>query len=80
MSILNFLFVFKRKLSIKSTQDSVQKEHIKKTSNNLLKLIILVELVIFLGTVSVLNFSLAFLIALFYVPATVLAFTDISNM
>jgi glycosylphosphatidylinositol transamidase len=68
------------KLSTKSILDPIKREHVKRTSDNLLRLIIIGELVIFLGTLSVLNFSLAFLISLFYVPVTVLAVADISNI
>lgn len=57
----------------------VQRQYIKTTSDNLIKLFVLLELVIFLGTLSLLNFSLALLIAIFYVPVSILSIANISS-
>lgn len=56
-----------------------EQESIKQTSEKLLRIFVLLGLTIFLGTVSLLNFSLAFLIALIYVPVSVIAVQVVSN-
>lgn len=49
------------------------------TSEKLVRLLGLLGLTIFLGTLSLLNFSLAFLIALFYVPASIFVIQPFKN-
>ena len=49
------------------------------TAEKLVRLLGLLGLTIFLGTLSLLNFSLAFLIALFYVPASIFVIQPFKN-
>ncbi len=49
-------------------------------SQNVIKFITLIALVIFLGASSLLNFSFAFFIALFYVPICILSIQNVTNM
>ncbi|CAF0726519.1 unnamed protein product [Brachionus calyciflorus] len=58
---------------------STRKEHRNETSEKLKKLLVLLSLTIFVGTVSLLNFSLSFFIAIFYSPISLLAVQDFSN-
>lgn len=55
-----------------SIHEQEGRSYLIETSEKLLKLLGLLQLTIFLGTLSLLNFSFAFLISLFYVPAAVL--------
>ena len=63
-------------LNLKSSGKS---QYIVETSQKLLKFIILLFLVLFLGTLSLLNFSLALLLAIFYVPVSLFAISQVSN-
>ncbi|RNA00772.1 glycosylphosphatidylinositol anchor attachment 1 isoform X1 [Brachionus plicatilis] len=63
-------FIFKTRLSSNGN---------KTEAENINKLIILLSLTIFVGTISVLNFSLAFFIAIFYSPVSILAIQRVNN-
>ena len=69
-----FIF-FLRKLKLKSEKLINNTE----LSRNILCFLTMLALVMFMGTLSLLNFSLAFLIALIYVPITLLAIQTIDN-
>ena len=66
---------FQRKLKLKSEKPINNTE----LSRNILCFLTMLALVMFMGTLSLLNFSLAFLIALMYVPITLLAIQTIDN-
>jgi hypothetical protein len=76
------LFIFANYLSkklLRQEKNIELKEYIQETSEQLSKLIILLGLIIILGTLSVLNFSLSFLIAICYVPVAYLTTQSITN-
>lgn len=75
--MVNVLFL---PLIVKRKSHNSNNEFIQTQSQNVIKFITLIALVIFLGASSLLNFSFAFFIALFYVPICIFSIQNVSNM
>ncbi len=75
MEILNFTDLIFSRFKLKSlSSPSTEK------NQRILNFLTLTTLVIFMGALSLLNFSLAFLIAVFYVPTSILTITRANSI